>query len=442
MEPGSIVGLVVVVILLFLQGFLSMAKAAIMNLSQTRVNQLLEQGRPQARLIARLAEDSTNLLAAFKLWSVFISTFMAGIVLVTFHVPLYTALDAVVGLAFSTWLSLFIVCALTTSILMVVGHLAPEAVGMSHAESLAFQLARPVAALTRLASPFANLFVGVSNALARPMGGELLQRVPFVTEEEIMTMVDAGQEVGLIEADEKEMIYSVFALGDTLAREVMVPRIDVVALDVQVSLDEALDVIIGAGLSRIPVYEDTVDNVIGGLYAKDLLQVWRENREVVSLRDVLRSPYFVPESKPLDELLQDMQLHKVHMAIVVDEYGGTAGVVTIEDVVEELVGEIQDEYDSEEPFVEQTSDQEFIFNARVDLDDVNRLMGTAFHTDLYDTLGGFIYSQLGKVPAAGETIHFDGLIIQVLSVTGRRIRKVRVSWEQSEDKEHDGSDVT
>jgi CBS domain containing-hemolysin-like protein len=313
-------------------------------------------------------------------------------------------------------------------------------VGASHAESLAFQLARPVAALTRLVSPLVNLVVGVSNTLARPMGGELSQRVPFVSEEEIMTMVDAGQEVGLIEADEKEMIYSVFALGDTLAREVMVPRIDIVALDVQASLDEALDLIIDAGLSRIPVYKDTVDNVIGGLYAKDLLQVWREEREVVNLRDVLRPPYFVPESKPLDELLQDMQQHKVHMAIVVDEYGGTAGVVTIEDVVEELVGEIQDEYDSEEPFVEQTSDQEFIFNARVDLDDVNRLMGTAFRTDLYDTLGGFIYSQLGKVPAVGETIHFDGLIIQVLSVTGRRIRKVRVSWEQSEDKAHDGSD--
>jgi CBS domain containing-hemolysin-like protein len=230
------------------------------------------------------------------------------------------------------------------------------------------------------------------------------------------------------------MIYSVFALGNTLAREVMVPRIDMVALDVNVSLEEALDVAVRAGHSRVPTYEDTIDNIVGVLYAKDLLQLWRDKQEGISLREVLRRPYFVPESKPVDELLEEMQQRKVHIVVVVDEYGGTAGLVTLEDIVEEIVGEIQDEYDAEEPVVEQTSDGEFIFNARVDLDDVNRLIGAEFPTEMGDTLGGFIYSQLGKVPVPGETVRFDGLVIEVLTVTSRRIRKVRVS----KDHEHTG----
>jgi putative hemolysin len=257
-----------------------------------------------------------------------------------------------------------------------------------------------------------------------------------------MTMVDAGQEVGLIEEDEKEMIYSVFALGDTLAREVMIPRIDIVALDVEASLEEALDMVVRVGHSRVPTYEENIDNIVGVLYAKDLLQLWRDKREGVTLRDVLRTPYFVPESKPVDELLEEMQQRKVHMVTVVDEYGGTAGIVTLEDIVEEIVGEIQDEYDIEEPVVEQVSEQEFVFNARVDLDDVNRLMGTSFPTELGDTLGGFIYSQLGKVPVPGESVRFDGLTIEVLTVSGRRIRKVRVYWRAEEELTRVKSDAT
>jgi putative hemolysin len=319
---------------------------------------------------------------------------------------------------------------------LILGSLVPEAVGAAKAERLAFFFARPVSAMAFISSPFNKAVVKISNGLSGLLGGEQLRAMPFITEEEIMTMVDAGQEVGVIEEDEKEMIYSVFALGNTLAREVMVPRIDIVALDINASLEEALDAVIDAGHSRIPTYEDTIDNIVGVLYAKDLLQLWREKREGFSLRNELRTPYFVPESKPVDELLEEMQQRKVHMVIVVDEYGGTAGVVTLEDIVEEIVGEIQDEYDAEEPIVEQAGDKEFIFNARVDLDDVNRLMGTSFPTEMGDTLGGFIYSQLGKVPLAGEALRFDGLIIEVLTVTGRRIRKVRVSWAQ-EGKESD-----
>jgi CBS domain containing-hemolysin-like protein len=201
-------------------------------------------------------------------------------------------------------------------------------------------------------------------------------------------------------------------------------------------MEEALEKAVRAGHSRIPTYEGVIDNIVGVLYAKDLLWLWQDKREKVTLRDVVRTPYFVPESKPVDELLEEMQQRKVHMVIVVDEYGGTAGLVTLEDIVEEIVGEIQDEYDAEEPVVEQAGEGEFVFNGRVHLDDVNQLTGAALPTEPDDTLGGFIFSQLGKVPVPGETLRFDGLIMKVLTVTGRRIRRVHVCWDR--EKEHQG----
>jgi putative hemolysin len=429
-EPGSTRGLIAVVLLVILTAVLSAAKSAIINLRQTRINQLVDEDRDKSQLVAGLAEDSTRLLATFQLWIGFTAALTASVAVLTLISPLSTAIASLAVLEpISAPLSAFIVLWLVVLALLILGYLVPEAAGAAKAETIALAAARPVAALAWVASPLVKLVLMISNGLSGLIGGEPLRAMPFITEEEIMTMVDAGQEVGVIEEDEKEMIYSVFALGDTLAREVMVPRIDIVALEADASLDDALDLVIRAGHSRIPTFEDTIDNIVGVLYAKDLLELWRDKRESVSLRELLRTPYFVPESKSVDELLEEMQQRKVHMVIVVDEYGGTAGVVTLEDIVEEIVGEIQDEYDAEEPIVEESGEGEFIFNARVDLDDVNRLMGTAFPTEMGDTLGGFIYSQLGKVPSPGEMVRFDGLIIEVLTVTGRRIRKVRVFWQ-------------
>jgi putative hemolysin len=427
-------GLVAVVLLVILTGIFSAAKSAIINLRQARINQMRMDDQNRAQLVAQLAEDSAQLLATFQLWTAFTAALTAGVAVVTLVSPLANVIARVSALEpVSAPLSAFIIIVLVVLALLILGFLVPEGIGAAKAEGVAFALARPVAILAFLVSPIVKLVLRVSDGLSGLLGGEPLRARPFITEEEIMTMVDAGQEVGVIEEDEKEMIYSVFALGNTLAREVMVPRIDIVALELSTSLEEALDLVIRIGHSRIPTFEQTIDNIVGVLYAKDLLALWRDRREPVSLGDIIRKPYFVPESKPVDELLEEMQQRKVHMVIVVDEYGGTAGVVTLEDIVEEIVGEIQDEYDAEEPIVEQAGEGEFIFNARVDLDDVNRLMGTEFPTEIGDTLGGFIYSQLGKVPVSGERVRYDGLVIEVLTVTGRRIRKVRVFWEPVEE---------
>ena len=261
----------------------------------------------------------------------------------------------------------------------------------------------------------------------------------MVTEDDLKTLMDVGQVDGALELGERRMIYSVFELGDTLAREIMIPRIDVISLDVQTALPQAVDTVLEYGHSRLPVYEETIDQTLGLLYAKDLLRVFREGGQLSSLRDLLRPAYFVPEAKKVDELLAEMQNQRIHMAIVVDEYGGVAGLVTMEDIVEEIVGEIQDEYDQgeEAPF-QKIKAGEYIFQGRVDLDDFNEIMGSVLPTDEADTLGGFIYSELGRVPTVGEKIKKDNLLLTVEHVSARRIRKVRASWlppAVSENKE-------
>lgn len=254
-----------------------------------------------------------------------------------------------------------------------------------------------------------------------------------ITEDDLKVMVNAGQLEGLFEPEEQMMIYSIFDLGNRLAREIMIPRIDVLALDVETDLGEAIDALINSGYSRVPVYVDTVDNILGLLYAKDLLNVWREGNKIESLRELLRPAYFVPEAKKVDELLTELQGQRVHMAIVVDEYGGVAGVVTLEDIVEEILGEIQDEYDdAEESPYEELSADEYIFLGRVDLDDFNEIVNAELPKEDADTLGGYIYSRLGRVPTAGESIDINNMQLTVEQVSGRRIRKVRVRGLQAD----------
>jgi CBS domain containing-hemolysin-like protein len=253
----------------------------------------------------------------------------------------------------------------------------------------------------------------------------LQQRLGPVTEEEIRTWVNSEQEEGGLEKDEREMIYSIFQFGETLCREIMVPRIDINGLDVQSTVQEAINEFIKSGHSRVPVYEETIDEIIGLLYAKDLLRTDLTEKEKTGIRPFLRKAYFIPESKNVDELLREMQAQGVHMAIVVDEYGGTAGLVTLEDIVEEIVGEIRDEYDQgEELEFQQVSADEVIFSGRIDLDDVYDILGVDLTEDMADTLGGYIYGQIGRVPLGGEQIKVDGWLLTVSQVSGRRIRQV------------------
>ena len=250
-----------------------------------------------------------------------------------------------------------------------------------------------------------------------------------VITDQLKTLVDAGQQRGLIEQGEGKMISSIFELSDTLAREIMVPRIDVLSVEVNTPLEDAVDTFLTSGYSRVPVFRENVDHILGLLYAKDLLRVWREGDPSGALQSLLRPAYFVPEAKKINELLAEMQSQRVHMAIIIDEYGGVAGIVTLEDIVEEILGEIQDEYDQGEemPF-ERLPNGDTLFMGRIDLDDVNEILGSNLPTDEADTLGGFIYNRIGKVPSVGESVQIDNLLLIVEQVSGRRIGNVRATW--------------
>lgn len=417
--------IVLLLVLMVINTFLAMARSALVNVRKPRLRQLIEEGVGSARAAERLAEDAGRLLATAQLGKMLTSFFAGGVVAVVSAPQLAEAIQPWLGEA-SYPVAFVLVVFLAAVLMLIFAELVPETIAVQYSERLALWLAPPLAVVSFVAMPVVRLMVWLSNAISRLFGAEPRGDMPFVTEEEIKTLVDAGEEEGVIQEEEKEMIYSIFELGDTLAREVMVPRIDVVALDVRSPMVEALDAIMEAGHSRIPVYDETIDNVQGLLYAKDLLPYLRDGRTDVPLKSILRQAYFIPETKKASDLLPDLQQRRVHMAIVVDEYGGVAGLVTIEDLLEEIVGEIQDEYDTEEPFVEFISDDKYIFDARVDLDDLNRLMNVSLPTEDSDTLGGFIYTMLGKVPAVGDQVVFEDMGFTVESVAGRRIKKVRV----------------
>jgi putative hemolysin len=256
-------------------------------------------------------------------------------------------------------------------------------------------------------------------------------------EDDLKTWVEMGQPEGTLEQEERQMIYSIFQFSDTLCREIMVPRIDVFALEASTPLRQAIPLVIQSGHSRIPVFEEVIDNVIGLLYAKDLLQPTLDNQEDLPVNKLLREAYFVPEAKKVDELLREMQARGVHIAVVVDEYGGMAGLVSLEDIVEEIVGEIRDEYDqSEELLYQPVNDDEVLFHGRIDIDDFNELMDTHLTRDVADTLGGYIYGQIGRVPLEGEKVRLENWMLIIEKVIGRRIRLVR-AVRQTIEEEHE-----
>ena len=286
---------------------------------------------------------------------------------------------------------------------------------------------------------FNVLFSPLSALIMKIMGPNAdIATMANMTEEDLRNWVEVGQPEGSLEKGEREMIYSIFQFGDTLAKEIMVPRIDVLAMDINTTLGEARATFVNAGHSRVPVYEDTVDNVVGLLYAKDLLSVQQDQDLIADHRELLRLAYFVPEAKKVDELLAEMQTRSMHLAIVVDEYGGVAGVVTLEDIVEEIIGEIRDEYDeSEELPYSQVGENEFVFMGRVDLGIFNEVMGSEITTENADTIGGFIYGHIGDVPSGGEMIKANGVTLIVDQVVGRRITKVRAKRDDLKSSQKD-----
>jgi CBS domain containing-hemolysin-like protein len=292
----------------------------------------------------------------------------------------------------------------------------------------------PVRGAAWLLHPIIWALSKITNALVHLLGGKAVRHGPFVTEEELRLLVTVGEEEGVLEEAETEMIHSIFEFADTPVREVMIPRIDIVALESDLTVEQAVDQALEGGFSRIPVYEETIDNIIGVLYTKDMLKQMREGHDTLPIRNLVRTAYYVPETKKLDDLLREIRQKRVHLVIVIDEYGSVAGLVTIEDLVEEIVGDIQDEYDHEERLYEQVNDHEYTFSAKISIDDFNEIMETKLENEDYDTLGGFLYAQLDKIPVAGDTLTFGNHRFTIQTTRGRRIVRVQVETLPKEEQ--------
>jgi putative hemolysin len=343
---------------------------------------------------------------------------------------LATALRGVEALAgYADVLALFVVTGILTIFTIIFGELVPKQVGLAHSERVARMFAGPVDVLGRLFRPLVALLTGATRIVSRLFGANV-DASERISADEIRLIIEQGGEQGVLEAEEEQMIHAVIELGDQRVHEVMVPRIAMVSLPTTGSFEEAIDTVVEGGHSRIPVYEASIDEIVGILYAKDLLPFLKAGApERPPLRSLLRTPVFVPESMTVDDLLHELQRRKVHIAIVLDEYGGTAGLVTIEDLIEEIVGEIQDEYDVEEPLIVQLSDDEARVDGRAAIDDLGELFDTDLaleDEDEYDTVGGLIYHRIGGVPKPGDRVSVDGLDLTVETTDGRRVGKVLV----------------
>ena len=417
-SPGLVA---VVVALVVLAAVLTTIEAALSSFSRARAVELAQEQRPGAVSLLRLLDDPAHHLNALLVLRLLAET--SAVVLSTAMV-----LDL---LGPQQWSSVLAAIGLMFLMLFVVVGVGPRTIGRQHAYAVGRFAAPLVLWLGRALGPLATLLIRIGNAVTPGVG---FREGPFATQVELRELVDLAEQRGVVEHDERDMIHSVFALGDTIAREVMVPRTEMVWINAGKSASQALTLALRSGFSRLPVVGETVDDVLGVVYLKDL--VGRAQNTDPDVASLMRTASYVPESKHVDELLREMQAARTHMAIVVDEYGGTAGLVTIEDILEEIVGEITDEYDVERPPVERLDEGRIRVSARLPVEDLGELFGVDLDTDEVETVAGLMAQALGRVPIPGATAVVNGLTLVAEGTTGRRNRIDAVLVARESD-EHD-----
>lgn len=406
------------VVLAVAAGVLASIDAALSSFSKARAEELAEEGRGGAGRLVRILDDPAPYLSSVLLLRVLCET--ASVVLVAFVVA-----DELTGF----WARAVVAVSVMVVVSYVLIGVGPRTLGRQNAERVALGSALPVIGATRLLGPLTRMLIVVGNAMTPGKG---FREGPFASEVEVRELVDLAAASAVIESDESKMIQSVFELGDTVVREVMVPRPDLVYIEQHKTLRQAMSLCLRSGFSRVPVIDDNLDEILGMAYLKDLTKRVFDNHVAESterVESIMRPCLFVPDTKPVDDLLREMQEQRTHVAIVVDEYGGTAGMVTIEDILEEIVGEIADEYDTEPAEVEALNDGSYRMSARLDVDDLADLFSVRIDDDDVDSVGGLLAKHLGKVPIPGSVVEVAGLRLEAEEPAGRRNRigRVRVS---------------
>ena len=412
MDIGTTWQIAALIVLLFFSGFFSASETALMTLSKIRLRQMVNENIKGAKTVEKLVEDSNKLLGSILVGNNIVN--IGASALATSLAIEYFG-DTGVGIA----------TGVMTLLVLIFGEITPKSLAIEKSEKVSLKVSKTILIITTILGPIVKLLMFFTNIFIKMLGGKINKEQPFITEEELKTIVSVSHEEGVLESEEKEMIYNVVEFGDYSVEEVMIPRIDMIAIEENCSLEEIIEIFKKEQFSRIPVYQGTIDYIIGILYIKDLI-FFDMSKENFDIKKYIRKPYFTYEFKPITELFSEMRSKRIHMAIVLDEYGGTAGIITIEDLVEEIVGDIRDEYDEREHEIESISENEFIVCGSTKIDDVNEIIGIDIESEDFDSLGGFVIGELGRLPENGETVQYSNIKFIVEKVDKNRIEKIRI----------------
>ncbi|SES65426.1 Mg2+ and Co2+ transporter CorB, contains DUF21, CBS pair, and CorC-HlyC domains [Natronincola peptidivorans] len=400
------------IILLFLSGFFSASETALMSLSRIRVRHMVDENIQRAALINKFITDPGKLLGAILLGNNLVN--IAASALAT---SLALSIYEEAGIAIAT--------GVMTILVLIFGEITPKSIAAQDPEKVSLKVIKPISLVVKVLSPVVLVLTYLTNKFVNMLGIKINADKPFITEEELRTIVTVSQEEGVLEIEEKQMIHNVFEFGDLQIEDIMVQRTDIVALDVEASYEEVMKIAKEHQFSRYPIYKEGIDNIIGTLNTKDLVFLDIGKGEF-HIETYIRKPYYTFEFKKISDVFKEMKKKWIHMAIVLDEYGGTAGIVTIEDLIEEIVGDIQDEYDELESEIEVVNDHEYIVDGSTKINTVNDELGTQLESEDFDSIGGFIIGELGRLPKPGETIQYNNIKITVEAIEKNRIQKIRV----------------
>ena len=433
-----IVQLIFLAILILLNAYFAATEIAFISLNDAKIEKQAKEGNKKANLIQKMLKNPSKFLSTIQIGITlagFLSSAFASDVFADKLAPVLA--NWMPFLSVSVWqdISIVIITIILSFFTLVFGELVPKRLAMKYYEKISFATVGVIRGISILTAPFVKLLTFSTNIVSK-MFGVSEQDEEVVTEEEIKMMVDQGEENGSIEETEKELINNVFALNDIVASEIMIHRTDMYAIEINQDLYELLDEIDSYKYSRIPVYEETIDDIKGILFVKDILRSVSK-RENIRIRDIMREAYFVPESKPIDEIFKELQTNKMQMAIVVDEYGGTAGILTMEDILEELVGNIFDEYDDVEVEYQKIDDDTYLLEGSMSLYELKKILDVELPEGDYETLSGYIIEKLGRLPEENEypTVEDDYLTYHIEEYEDKRINWVRVCKKKQEDLE-------
>jgi putative hemolysin len=432
---GSItLQLLLIFVLTLINAFFASAEMAIVSLNKNKLHMLAEEGNKKALLLEKLLEEPSKFLATIQVGITLAGFFASASAATGISVKFAEALRNL-NIPYSSQIAIVIITILLSYVTLVFGELYPKRIALQKSEAIAMSSVTVIMFVSKFTMPFVKLLSGSTNLLVRITGFQIDNLEEKVSKEEIKSLIEVGQEHGVINETEKEMIESIFEFDNKRAEEIMTPRTEVFLIDIDHNSSKIVRELLEEQYSRIPVYEEDLDNIIGILYLKDyMIEASKHGFDNVEIRSILRKPYFVPENKNIDDLFKELQQSNNHMAILIDEYGGFAGIVTIEDLIEEVMGNIFDEYDEIEQDVKKIDSNNFIVDGLLSIDEVNDYLDLDLQSEHSETIGGFVVDLMGSIPSDGDenSVEFDNLIFKIEDVKEKRIVKVRITIKREE----------